>query len=244
LLSGICAEKGVALIEDAAHAAGASYKGRPCGTLADAACFSFFSNKNLAVGEGGMFVSGREDLCRRVELMRSHGMTSGSEERYRGRTFGYDVITEGLNYRIDEIRSALGLVQLGKLDSMNTRRRELHMLYLEELAGVEGLSVPFMGVEEPDASSFHIFPVLLDKAEDREPFMKALREQGVQTSIHYPAFDEFSAYENEFPDYPVMAKDVSGRMVTLPLYPGMRHEDVALVSSAIRNFFCRRRCAA
>ena len=111
------------LIEDCAHAPGAQIDGLYCGALADASFFSFFSNKNLSVGEGGMVFCKNEDLSRRVKLQRSHGMSAITLDRHMGRSFSYDVMDYGLNYRPDEIRAALGLVQLSKLEAGNQRER-------------------------------------------------------------------------------------------------------------------------
>ncbi len=106
---------GLAVIEDAAHAPGAQLDGRAMGTWGDAGCFSFFSNKNLAVGEGGMLVTGRADLAEKIRLLRSHGMTTLTWDRHRGHASSYDVVALGYNARIDEIHAALGLAQLAKL---------------------------------------------------------------------------------------------------------------------------------
>ena len=124
-----CREARIALIEDCAHAVGAGYQGKQCGTFGEVGCFSFFANKNLAVGEGGMLVSTREEILHSARLLRSHGMTSLSLDRYNGRSFSYDVTMPGLNYRMDEIRSAIGIVQLEKLRGGNDRRAEIWNLY-------------------------------------------------------------------------------------------------------------------
>ena len=121
-ISALCRRQGLLLIEDAAHAAGAEYRNRKCGTWGDIGCFSFFSNKNLAVGEGGMLVSGDPKIVQRARLLRSHGMTHTTSERHQGAVSGYDIVMPGLNYRLDEIRAALGLVQLSKLEWINNRR--------------------------------------------------------------------------------------------------------------------------
>jgi dTDP-4-amino-4,6-dideoxygalactose transaminase len=114
---------GVAIVEDAAHAVGANLDGRPCGSLGDVSCFSFFSNKNLPIGEGGMLATSDEDLAARLRLLRSHGMTALTWDRHRGHAAGYDVVLPGFNYRLDEIHAALALVQLGRLAERNGARR-------------------------------------------------------------------------------------------------------------------------
>jgi dTDP-4-amino-4,6-dideoxygalactose transaminase len=120
------------VIEDAAHAPGASLQGRALGSWGDVGCFSFFSNKNLSTGEGGMLVTARDDIAEKVRLLRSHGMTSLTWERHQGHAYSYDVVDLGYNYRIDEIRSALGMVQLNKLDGNNKQRKYLTDLYRKD----------------------------------------------------------------------------------------------------------------
>jgi dTDP-4-amino-4,6-dideoxygalactose transaminase len=124
----------LAVIEDAAHAPGSQLNGRHLGTWGDIGCFSFFSNKNLATGEGGMLTTNDDMLAEKLRLLRSHGMTSLTWDRHKGHAFGYDVVAPGYNYRLDEIRSALGQIQLQKLPAGNKKRSELNRLYEEQLS--------------------------------------------------------------------------------------------------------------
>jgi len=173
----------LAIIEDAAHAPGASLQGRSLGTWGDVGCFSFFSNKNLATGEGGMLVTNRDEIAEKVRLLRSHGMTSLTWDRHRGHAYSYDVVDLGYNYRIDEIRSALGLVQLSKLKQGNARRKIITECYWEAFDST-CLELPFC--DSVGESSYHIFPILLPKSVDRKGFIDQMRDAGIQTSIHYP----------------------------------------------------------
>jgi dTDP-4-amino-4,6-dideoxygalactose transaminase len=226
----------LAVIEDAAHAPGASINGRMMGTLGDVGCFSFFSNKNLVTGEGGMIVTDRDDLAERLRVMRSHGMTTLTWDRHRGHAYSYDVVDLGYNYRIDEIRSALGLVQLEKLTRNNQRRRALTAEYRRLLADVPGLSVPFS--EHPGTSACHLFPVLLHSQIDRRSLMDGMRDQGIQTSIHYPPIHQFTYYQGEFADRSAalpLTEVVGLREITLPLYPGMTVRDVKTVVDALQT---------
>lgn len=224
----------LAVIEDAAHAPGAFLDGRAMGTWGDLGCFSFFSNKNLATGEGGMIVTGNDELAGKVKLLRSHGMTTLTWDRHRGHASSYDVRTLGYNYRLDEIRSALGLVQLNKLRANNLRRQHLTRLYWNGLEEPEyaGIQLPFqLASGEP---SYHIMPVLLPADADRQAFMDSMRQAGVQTSIHYPPIHHFSYYVGRYPGVVLpVTEEVAAREVTLPLYPTMRDEDVALVLRAV-----------
>ena len=194
-IESLCRERNLYLIEDAAHAVGAEYRGRKCGTFGDIACFSFFTNKNLSVGEGGMYVTRSEDLDRKGRYLRSHGMTTLTLDRHAGRAITYDVVQPGLNYRMDEMRAALGIVQLEKLPEANAKRKALTERYVELLSGLSGLSIPFRNTDDI-LPAYHIFPILLDADIDRVALINSLRDEGIQSSIHYPAFQEFSAYHS------------------------------------------------
>jgi dTDP-4-amino-4,6-dideoxygalactose transaminase len=223
----------LALIEDAAHAPGALIDGVGLGAWGDVSCFSFFSNKNLSTGEGGMLVTNRDDIAEKVRLLRSHGMTSLTWERHTGHAYSYDVVDLGYNYRIDEIRSALGLVQLGKLAANNQQRERITHCYWDAFEGT-GLELPFQ--EKPGKPSYHIFPVLLPEGIDRKGFIDRMREAGVQTSIHYPPIHHFSYYRQRYAGISLPKTEAAaGREVTLPLYPTMSSEQVNIVISAVRE---------
>ena len=223
----------LAVIEDAAHAPGASLHGRSLGTWGDVGCFSFFSNKNLATGEGGMLVTNREDIAEKARLLRSHGMTTLTWDRHQGHAYSYDVLDLGYNYRIDEIRSALGLAQLAKLKENNARRKEITERYWDAFNNMP-LGLPFC--DTVGKSAYHIFPVLLPQGVDRRAFIDKLRGAGIQTSIHYPPIHQFSHYKKLFPDVSLpQTEAVASREVTLPLYPSMKDEDVELVVSAVKK---------
>ena len=224
----------VYLIEDSAHAPGADYWGQRCGTIGDIGCFSFFSNKNLSLGEGGMFVTRSRELHEKGRHLRSHGMTSLTLDRHKGRAVSYDVIRPGLNYRMDEIRAAIGLVQLKKLEEANVRRGELAKRYRQLLEDVPRACVPFSRYDCGNPS-YHIFPVLLDKAVDRTAVITGLRRNGIQSSIHYPPFQEFTAYRASSLAETPIALDVSKRELTLPLFPTMTCDQVELVCSTLNG---------
>ena len=228
----LCDQRNLILIEDVAHAPGASYKNRACGTMGDIGCFSFFSNKNLSIGEGGMFVTQDPDINQKARFLRSHGMTTLTLDRHKGRAISYDVEQPGLNYRMDEMRAALGLVQLEKLPENNRQRGRLVSHYRQRLKNIGGITVPFGDLHEVE-SSYHICPVLLDASVDRIAVIKSLKLAGIQSSIHYPSFREFTAYAAMgFSPTPI-ADDISSRELTLPLYPNMTLNQVDLVVESL-----------
>jgi dTDP-4-amino-4,6-dideoxygalactose transaminase len=224
------------VIEDAAHATGSWLEDRHLGTWGDIGCFSFFSNKNMTTGEGGMVVTNDDALFEKLRLLRSHGMTTLTWDRHKGHAWSYDVVELGYNYRIDEIRAALGLVQLNKLEQNNDRRRHLAQLYRDALKNVPQISIPFRS--HPGVTAAHIMPVLLPNDSNRVDFMEQMKSQGIQTSIHYPAIHKFSSYKDltgSVSGNLGITESVSDREVTLPLYPAMTNEDVALVVNATVN---------
>jgi dTDP-4-amino-4,6-dideoxygalactose transaminase len=229
----LASRHGLAVIEDASHAPGASLDGTSLGTWGDVGCFSFFSNKNLSTGEGGILVTNREDIAEKARTLRSHGMTSLTWDRHHGHAYTYDVVDLGYNYRIDEIHSALGLVQLHKLVANNARRQKITAQYRKALSGT-GVGLPFSNSTGKPA--YHIFPMLLPQGANRKQFIDHMRAAGVQTSIHYPPIHQFSYYRPRYPDLNLpQTEDVSRREVTLPLYPTMTPDDVEIVVSAVQS---------
>jgi dTDP-4-amino-4,6-dideoxygalactose transaminase len=224
------------VVEDAAHAPGSEYHGEKCGTLGTMGCFSFFSNKNLVTGEGGMVFTRNQAFAERVRTMRSHGMKALSWDKYRGHLSSYDIGDLGYNYRTTEIQSALGLVQLRKLNRNNQKRRRLVEAYRRELQGTEGVSIPFP--KYGTGPSYHLFSVLISPSIPRDKVMDGLRGHGIQTSIHYPPIHLFSLYRRQFGYKKGMlpkAEEVSRRQVTLPLHPGMEREDVKWIVGKLND---------
>jgi len=231
----IAKRHGLAVIEDAAHAVGASLDGRALGTWGDVGVYSFFGNKNLTTGEGGMVVTNDDALSAKLGILRSHGMTTLTWDRHKGHASTYDVVDFGYNYRIDEMRSALGREQLKKLPAGNARRGELVGLYRELLAELAPeVMVPFEA--ERGVSSYHIMAVLLPEGADKLGVMEAMKAQRIQTSWHYPPVHTFTAFKDgrDWSDKLQLTEAIAKREVTLPLYPGMRDEQVKLVVEALK----------
>lgn len=230
-------EHNLVVIEDAAHAIGSGLGGIYLGIWGDMGCFSFFSNKNMTTGEGGMILTNDEAFAQRLRLLRSHGMTTVTWDRHRGHAWSYDVVDLGFNYRIDEIRSALGIVQLGKLAANNERRRHLTQVYRDALQELmPQISVPFRN--HAGVSAAHLMPVLLPSGTNRLSFMDNMKAQGIQTSIHYPPIHTFTAYNDSKEKYFLpQTEGIAKREITLPLYPAMTDEDVFYVVQAMVQAF-------
>jgi dTDP-4-amino-4,6-dideoxygalactose transaminase len=237
--------KGFSIVEDAAHAPCVALNGVGIGAWGDVGCFSFFSNKNMTTGEGGMVTTRRADLAERLTRLRSHGMTTLTLDRHKGHAFSYDVVALGYNYRMSELNAALGLVQLAAVRARNARRGELVAAYRERLSRVDGLSVPFLRYR--GESAFHLMPVLLAPEFDRTSVMAAMRDAGIQTSIHYRPVDTFTAYVDAglgpCADVP-LSHAIGARMITLPLYPSMQIEHVDRVCATLAGVLRQRSLVA
>ena len=235
-LRALCDEHGLALIEDAAHAPSATVGGRKLGTFGLAGCFSFFSNKILPVGEGGLLATDDDAVAELARRRRSHAMTSGTWERHTGETDTYDVAALGFNYRIDEPRAALALARLGRLEEDIAQRRALTRRYRELLADVEGLTIPFSDAQI-DMSSCYVMPVMVEDPAARGPVRIAMRERhGVQTSLFYPSTHHFTAYRERFGEISLPQTELaSATEITIPLYPHLTGDDQGRVVTALRT---------
>jgi dTDP-4-amino-4,6-dideoxygalactose transaminase len=228
-------KRGLWIVEDAAHAPGAAWKAVPCGKWGDVACFSFFGNKNLTCGEGGLVVTENEDLAKKIRLLRSHGMDSLTWDRYRGHSFSYDVTAPGFNFRMDDIRAALLRVQLRSLDRFNRLRKERVQWYCRRLGSDPRWTIAFENY--PGESAYHLLTVVLSEEIPRAGVMRFLKSQGIQTSIHYPPIHQFSCYR-ELALSQVnlkLTEDLGRRILTLPLFPHMSLMQVEWVCSAFRE---------
>lgn len=229
------AEKhGIEVIEDACHAPLSEYKGKKLGTIGEIGCFSFFSNKNISTGEGGMLVTSNSDLYERAKLLRSHGMTSLSYERSKGHNAGYDVHGIGYNYRLDDIRASIGLVQLSKLRRDLLKRKKVRERYLKKLSRSKKINIPFR--DRKEFVSNYIFTVVLKNSdrEKRDYVRSRLYEKGIQTSVHYPAVHRLSSYKKYKVSLPV-TEYVSENEITLPMFSGLKNDEVDYVSESLMS---------
>lgn len=226
------------IIEDCAHALFSTLQGRRCGTWGAVAGFSFFGNKNMTCGEGGMVTTADDAVADRVRNMRSHGMTTLTLDRYKGRAYGYDVVAQGYNYRMDEIRSALALVQLKRLNSFLIERRRIRERYCGRLLGSPVLVPEFdwKAISGPgDSVGYHIMPVMLPEGCSRDVVAGHLKEQGIQSSVHYRPVHTFTAFSGLVPSAKRLARTeaMAERELTLPMYPTMTDKQVDLVCECL-----------
>jgi dTDP-4-amino-4,6-dideoxygalactose transaminase len=232
--------RGLYVVEDAAHAAGTTYRGRKVGADGDAACFSFYATKNLTTGEGGMVTVNDPALAERIRRLSLHGMSHNAWARYtQTGSWQYEVTESGFKYNMGELQGALGIHQLRRLDGFIETRQALAQRYSRELASIPGLTLPHVKGDRNHV--FHLYPVWLDGREaavDRDEFIQRMRELNIGTSVHFiplhrhPAFRDRFGYQAK--DFPV-AERLFSAQVSLPLYPGMSESDADDVIQAVRS---------
>jgi dTDP-4-amino-4,6-dideoxygalactose transaminase len=227
-------EHNLKLIEDACHGPLSEYSGKKLGTIGDVGCFSFFSNKNISTGEGGILVTNDERLAKKAKLLRSHGMTTMSYQRASGHATEYDVIEPGFNYRMDDIHASIGIVQLKKLRADLEKRIQIREKYLDLLKFNKKIILPFASNSE--FVSNYIFPIVLNGfgKEKRDHIRSLLHEKGIQTSVHYPAVHRFSIYKQYHRDLPI-TELVTDNEITLPMFGSLNDADIAFIAQAVND---------
>jgi dTDP-4-amino-4,6-dideoxygalactose transaminase len=231
-------DRGIFLLEDAAHAVGAAYRGQPVGSLGDAAAFSFYATKNLTTGEGGMLTTSSDNIAETARLYALHGLSRDAWKRYgQGGSWFYDVPVPGYKYNLTDIAAALGLGQLARLDERTARRAALAARLSDALRPCEAIELP--AVRPEISHAWHLYTVRLRPGAlriDRAAFIEALAERGIGTSVHFIPVHLHTYYRETFgtraQDYPV-AQDTYERLISLPLYPAMSEADVDRVAAAV-----------
>ncbi|MDU9022805.1 UDP-4-amino-4-deoxy-L-arabinose aminotransferase [Pseudomonas corrugata] len=236
-LYGLAEKHGIAVIEDAAHAAGTRYKDRHVGAKGTA-IFSFHAIKNMTCAEGAMFVTDDEALAARVRMLKFHGLGVDAYDRLtHGRKPQAQVMEPGFKYNLADINAAIALVQLERLDDINAKRTDLAKAYLQRLEGskVQPLAIPTYAQQH----AWHLFVLRIDAERcglDREAFMKALQEQNIGTGIHFIGTHLHTYYRQRFPDVHLPNTEWnSARLCSIPLFPDMTGDDVSRVVDTIEN---------
>jgi perosamine synthetase len=239
-------ERGLSVVEDAAHALPASYRGRTIGTSSTATVFSFYATKNLTTGEGGMITTSDPALADRIRSRRLHGMTRDAWKRYTAEgTWRYDVAYPGFKYNMTDMNAALGLVQLERLASFQERRRAVVDRYRTALADIEEIELPVCRPYVEHAWHLFVVRVHHDRTRiHRDQVIAQLTEAGIGTSVHFIPLHVHSYYQETFryklSDLPNASKQWE-RIISLPLFPDMQDSDVDRVADALRTIFKENR---
>ncbi len=233
-ITDIASEHNLSIIEDACHAPLSEYNGNKLGNIGDIGCFSFFSNKNISTAEGGMLITNDDKIYEKVKLNRSHGMTSLSYDRSKGHSTSYDVIDFGYNYRMDDLRASLGIVQLNKLKDDMVLREQVRQYYIKVLSQINQLIIPFK--QKDTVSTNYIFPIILKNSNFiiRNNIRDYLGSKGIQTSVHYPAVHKFSIYFQKDIELPV-TEYVTNNLITLPMYSSLSIADIDYIKNKLHK---------
>jgi perosamine synthetase len=241
----IARRHGLRVIEDAAHALPASYRGRSIGTIGDVTAFSFYATKNLTTGEGGMLTTADAELADRMWTRRLHGMSWDAWNRYSGGRWRYDVSYPGFKYNMTDIAAAIGLVQLARLPELHQRRRKIAALYSALLSDVAELRLPTTRSDVEHA--WHLYVVRLRPQRlriTRDALMEVLKTKGIGTSVHFIPLHLHSYFRKALglaeEDFPV-ASMAAETMLSLPLFTLMSDADVEYVADNLRSILRARR---
>lgn len=229
----IISDKGISLIDDAAHAFPTRYKGQLIGTCTDATCFSFYATKTITTGEGGMITSANQQWLDRMRRTRLHGISKDAWKRYtKEGNWQYDVMEDGFKYNMTDLSAAIGIEQLKIADWMTEERKKISDKY--DSAFGENESFYLYKIEDYCSSSYHLYPLRINLERlsiDRDQFIDQLRERDIMTSVHYIPLYRFTRYKNlgfrgeDFPE----TEWIFNRLISLPIYPGMSEEMINYV---------------
>lgn len=235
------------VVEDAAHAFPAAWRSSPSaewtycgGNTADVTCFSFYANKTITTGEGGMAVTGNLALAERIRLMSLHGLSRDAWTRYSGSgSWDYRIVAPGFKYNMTDLAAAIGIHQLRRAETMRRRREQIAGAYCEALGSVEELQLPERPVDR--IHSWHLFPIRLRLPmlrNDRAGFIEELKQAGIATSVHWRPLHLHPYYQETFgwavQDFPVATPEWS-RLVSLPLYSSMTQAEIDAVVAAVKH---------
>ena len=222
------------VVEDACHGPLSEYKGKKLGTIGDCAAFSFFSNKNISTGEGGMFITNNEEMEKAARLIRSHGMSTMSYQRASGHATEYDITCLGYNFRMDDIRASIAIEQLKKLPGDLERRLEVRKRYVEQLSELSEIAIPF--ADNKEFVSNYIMPIVLlnSTRQRRNQIREYIHAAGIQTSVHYPAVHHFSTFEELGAVLP-QTDYVTNNEITLPMYAALTDEQIDLICDTVKK---------
>jgi perosamine synthetase len=230
---------GLVLIEDACHALGAEYHGRKAGTLAHMTVFSFHPVKHLTTGEGGIVTTENAEFANTLRRFRNHGISTDARQRQSDGTWHYDMVLLGFNYRLPDIACALGLAQIGRLESNLSRRRKIAAAYTGAFKSIPGIVIP--SVRESVLPAWHLYPIRIDLRHvlaTRDEILTALRAENIGANVHYPPVHLHSYYRERFGyrggEFPV-AETAAKQLISLPMFHSMTDEDVNSVIRAVEK---------
>ena len=226
------------VIEDCAHAIGTYHKGKHVGTFGNTGCFSFYPTKNITTLEGGMIITKSKILEKRIKMLKNQGITKTLNERFsNGKPWEYDIIEPGYNFRLDEMRSALGISQLEQLKNFNNKRRNAAKDYSEKLKDIKGISEPKIINKNEHTFHLYIIKILENYNLNRDGLFQKFLKKGIRTSVHYKPLHEFTLLKNMNKKNSKLknTKKLYKQILSLPLYPNITKKEQDLVIKVIKN---------
>ncbi len=228
-LKNICSKYGLYLIEDNAEAIGTRYKKQLTGSFGDVSCFSFYGNKTITTGEGGLVCTNDKNLASLINLYKDHGLDTNAKEYYTHSVVGY-------NYRMTNISAAIGLAQMESIDEIIEKKREIANTYISELDSIKNLT--FQKINKNVFSTYWLCSLVCNSYEERNNLAKHLRESGVDSRPFFVPLNELEIYKTTNNDTPV-SRELGLKGISLPSYPGLGKEDLIYITNTVKNYFNR-----
>ena len=226
------------IIEDCAHAVGTFRNGKHVGTFGDTGCFSFYPTKNITTAEGGMVITNSKKIADKVKQLRSHGMTKSLKNRYSsGYPWVFDISEPGYNYRLDEIRAALGISQLKRINKINQLRKTAALYYNKNLQNIPGIILPDMKTDK--THSYHLYTIRIKHPYklSREQLYKKLKDNGIRTTVYWMPIHKYTAYQKYAkPSNLKNTKKIYNEILALPLFPNISKKHQDAVIKTIKSF--------
>ena len=226
------------VVEDCAHAVGTFHKSKHVGTLGSTGCFSFYPTKNITTAEGGMVTTNSKEIAEKVRQLRSHGMTKSLKSRYSSEyPWVFDIVEPGYNYRLDEIRAALGVTQLKRIKKINELRKKASLYYHKNLQNIPGIILPDMVRDR--SHSYHLYTIRVTKPFklSRNQLYKKLKNNGIRTTVYWMPIHEYAAYRKHAKKSNVVnTKKIYDEILALPLFPNISKKHQDAVIKVIKSF--------
>ena len=228
----IAKDNNIKVVEDCAHAIGTFHKSKHVGTLGSTGCFSFYPTKNITTAEGGMVTTNSKEIAEKVRQLRSHGMTKSLKSRYSSEyPWIFDIIEPGYNYRLDEIRSALGVTQLKRIKKINELRKKASLYYHKNLQNIPGIILPDM--INDNSHSYHLYTIRVTKPFkfSRNQLYKKLKDNGIRTTVYWMPIHEYAAYRKFSKNSNIInTTKTYDEILALPLFPNIsrKHQDAVI----------------
>ena len=220
------------VVEDCAHAIGTFHKSKHVGTIGNTGCFSFYPTKNITTAEGGMVITNSKNIADKVRQLRSHGMLKSLKSRYTGGyPWVFDILEPGYNYRLDEIRCALGISQLRRVTKINKMRKVAALYYHSKLHNISGIVLPDMVRDK--SHSYHLYTIRITKSfgMSRNQLFKKLKQAGIRTTVYWMPVHKFTAYNKYVKKSNIVTTSkIYDEILSLPLFPNIskRHQDAVI----------------